>query len=74
MIGTVEINNWLKDFKGSTEYALIYNKYFKNPRSVRIVESDFYAISSGKVSTYDEFIKKYSKDIKVWLAFMLKVG
>ena len=58
-----EINNWLKEFKNSTEYALIYNKYFKNPRSVRIVESDFYAINSCKVSTYDEFIKKYSKDI-----------
>lgn len=58
-----EINHWLKDFKKSTEYALIYNKYFRNRRSQGIVESDFYANNSGKVSNYDEYIKKYSKDI-----------
>ncbi len=58
-----EIDAWLKDFKKSSKYALIYSKYFKNPRSVRIVESDFYAITSGKVSNYDDYIKKYSKDI-----------
>jgi len=58
-----EIDQWLKNFKKSTEYALIYNKYFKNPRSQRIVESDYYAINSGKVSTYDEYIKRYSKEI-----------
>lgn len=58
-----EIDNWLKEFKKSTEYALIYNKYFKNPRSVKIIESDFYAINSGRVSSYDEYIKKYSQDI-----------
>jgi len=58
-----EINNWLEEFKGSTQYALIYNKYFKNPRSVRIVESDYYAINSGKVSKYDDYIKRYSESI-----------
>lgn len=58
-----EIDNWLKIFKNSTEYALIYNKYFRNPRSVKIVESDYYAKNTGKVSSYDDFIKKYSKDI-----------
>ncbi len=59
----IEIDNWLKEFKGSLEYALIYNKYFKNPRSVRIVESDYYSKTTGKISGYDDFIKKYSKDI-----------
>lgn len=58
-----EINKWLSDFKNTTQYALIYNKYFKNPRSQRIVESDYYAINSGRVSNYDEYIKKYSKEI-----------
>ena len=59
-----EIDNWLKDFKKSAGYNIIYNKYFKNPRSVRIVESDYYySTSSGKVSKYDDYIKKYSEDI-----------
>lgn len=58
-----EINSWLKEFKNSPQYTAIYNKYFKNPRSVNIVESDYYAINSGKVSRYDAYIKKYSKEI-----------
>lgn len=59
-----EIDNWLKDFKKSAGYNIIYNKYFKNPRSVRIVESDYYySTSSGKVSKYDDYIKKHSEDI-----------
>ncbi len=58
-----EINKWLSDFKNSASYNMIYNKYFKNPRSLKIVESDYYAINSGRVSNYDEYIKKYSKEI-----------
>lgn len=58
-----EIDNWLKSFIKSIDYTLVYNKYFKNPRSVKIVESDYYSISSGKVSKYDDYIKKYSKHI-----------
>jgi membrane-bound lytic murein transglycosylase F len=58
-----EIDTWLREFKKSTKYALIYAKYFKNTRSVKIVESDYYAKNSGKVSSYDSYIKKYSKSI-----------
>lgn len=58
-----EIDTWLKDFTKSKKYALIYNKYFRNPRSVRIVGSDYYSNNSGKVSRYDDYIKKYSKEI-----------
>lgn len=59
----LEIDLWLKEFKKSTKYALIYAKYFKNKRSVKIVESDYYAKNSGKVSGYDNYIKKYSKNV-----------
>lgn len=58
-----EIDKWLVNFKKTAHYNIIYDKYFKNPRSVRIVESDYYSNSSGKVSQYDEYIKKYSKEI-----------
>lgn len=57
------IDAWLKDFKKSRKYSAIYDKYFSNPRSVKIVESDFYAKNSGKVSRYDDYIKKYSEGI-----------
>lgn len=57
------IDNWLKDFKNTLDYALIYNKYFKSHRSAKIVESEYYTITSGKVSAYDDYIKEYSKII-----------
>ncbi|MEE4197475.1 MAG: transporter substrate-binding domain-containing protein [Bacteroidales bacterium] len=57
----IAINNWLKNFKQTLDYALIYNKYFKSPRSAKIVESEYYTIASGKVSAYDDAIKKYSE-------------
>lgn len=58
-----EVDKWLLEFKKTKKYSLIYNKYFKNRRSVKIVESDFYAQNSGKVSVYDDYIKKYSDEI-----------
>jgi len=58
-----EIDTWLKEFRKSTKYAVIYNKYFRSSRSLHIVESDFYAKNSGKVSGYDDYIRKYSKKV-----------
>ncbi|MFC2137303.1 transglycosylase SLT domain-containing protein [Bacteroidota bacterium] len=57
------INNWINTFKHTTEYALIYNKYFRNDKSSRIINSEYYANLSGKVSAYDEWIKEHSKTI-----------
>jgi len=55
------VNNWLREFKKSLHFRIIYDKYFKNTRSTKIVSSDYYAITSGKVSLYDEYIKEYSE-------------
>jgi len=55
------INSWLIDFKKTTKYRNIYDKYFRNPRSVSIVNSEFYTIKRGRISKYDKEIKKYSK-------------
>jgi membrane-bound lytic murein transglycosylase F len=53
----------LEDFKKTLDYALIYNKYYKNRRSATIRKSDYYTVSSGKISPYDPIIKKYSNEI-----------
>lgn len=58
-----EIDTWLKDFKSTARYAVIYNKYFENQHSVSIVKSDYYALGSGKISRYDEIIKQESERI-----------
>lgn len=57
------INEWLRDYKKTLDYALIYNKYYKNRRSAIIQKSEYYTINSGKISSYDPIIKKYSNKI-----------
>jgi membrane-bound lytic murein transglycosylase F len=58
-----EINKWLVHFKKTREYKLIYAKYFQNNRSAQIVESDYYALASGRISAYDDYIKAYSEEL-----------
>ncbi len=58
-----EIDTWLEDFKSTRRYAVIYNKYFENQHSVSIVKSDYYALGSGKISKYDDVIKRESERI-----------
>lgn len=57
------INAWLSNFKSTVEYRLLYAKYFRNQRSAWMVQSDFYVLTSGKISPYDELIKKYSEEV-----------
>ena len=58
-----EIDSWLKEFKKTTKYALLYNKYFRNQRSSKIKASDYFSMTSGKISAFDAAIKKYSSQI-----------
>jgi len=57
------IDKWLIDLKKTKKYSFIYNKYFRNSKSVDIVQSEFFSINSGKISQYDDIIKQYSKEI-----------
>lgn len=55
-----ELNNWISTYKQTGEFALLYAEYFRNSRSGIIIKSDYYAINTGKISGYDEMIRKYS--------------
>jgi len=55
-----ELNRWIAAYKNTGSYALLYAKYFRNSRSSIIVKSDYYALNTGKVSRYDDMIRKYS--------------
>ncbi len=57
------IDEWLMVFKDTKKYSMIYRKYFRNKRSAEIIESDYFAISSGKLSPYDALFKEYSEEI-----------
>jgi membrane-bound lytic murein transglycosylase F len=55
-----ELNIWLTSYKKSMSYALLYAKYFRNSRSRSIVKSDYFTLNTGKVSRYDDLIRKSS--------------
>jgi membrane-bound lytic murein transglycosylase F len=58
-----QLNRWITSYKKTESYALLYAKYFKNSRSSIIVRSDYYALNTGKVSQYDDMIRKFSARI-----------
>lgn len=58
------LNEWIIDFRRTKLYAVIYHKYFKNYQvHTKRVESDYFAVSTGRISKYDHIIKMYSNDI-----------
>jgi membrane-bound lytic murein transglycosylase F len=57
-----EINTWMENFKKTAKYAVIYDKYFNGQNTGSLAQSD-YSMHRGRVSKYDETIRKYSKEI-----------
>ena len=54
---TDTISSWLNEFNSSLRSRLLYNKYFKNIRSKRIVNSQYNSYSGGQLSPFDDEIK-----------------
>lgn len=58
------VNDWIAKMKQSTDYYVIYNKYFKNRRAYRSrAKSDFLSTRSGRISRYDDVIKQYADSV-----------
>jgi membrane-bound lytic murein transglycosylase F len=58
-----EIDSWVKEFRLTSRYAILYNKYFQNRHTYGSIHSEYYALSSGKISGFDEIIKEESEEI-----------
>ncbi len=58
-----ELNRWIESYRKTQDYVLLYAKYFRNSRSNTIVKSDYYSLSTGKISQWDEMMKIVSSDI-----------
>lgn len=59
------VNSWLQRYKTTAEYSIIYQKYFDNSnKTARIVSSPYYSPKSGKISPFDNVLKKYSAVIE----------
>ncbi len=58
------LNNWINSTKKTSDYHVIYNRYYKNRRSIKKhISSDYFLNNTGKLSPYDDLIKKYAEDL-----------
>jgi membrane-bound lytic murein transglycosylase F len=58
------VNSWIDAMKTEADYNVIYNKYFENQKLFKKhVKSEYYSLESGKISEYDDLIKKHAVEI-----------
>jgi len=57
-----KINEWLSQMKRTTDFYVIYNKYYRNRRAFRErIRSDYYSLTGDKISPWDDLIKERAK-------------
>lgn len=54
------INEWMTEFTQSREYAMLYRKYYENPRVVFRAKSTMHSLGGGRVSAYDQYFRQYA--------------
>ncbi|WP_089682867.1 transporter substrate-binding domain-containing protein [Catalinimonas alkaloidigena] len=53
------VNAWLAEEKKGVDFYAIYNKYYKNrKRFRRRVNSEYFSLTGGKISAYDDLIQR----------------
>ncbi|MBT8292477.1 MAG: transporter substrate-binding domain-containing protein, partial [Eudoraea sp.] len=58
------IISWINEEKKSSDYYVVYNKYFENKRSFRRrAKSEFYSLNKNQISPYDRLIKEYAQEL-----------
>jgi len=58
-----KVNEWLSIYTSSAIYSSIYSKYYDNPYMAIIIKSDYFYATNGKLSVFDEQIKRESSQI-----------
>jgi membrane-bound lytic murein transglycosylase MltF len=58
-----ELNRWISSCRNTGSYAILHSKYFNTSWSSIILNSDYYANNTGRVSRYDDIIRKFSATI-----------
>jgi len=60
------VNLWIDEMKKNPAYYVIYNKYYKNRLAFRRrLDSDYFSLTGGQISKYDDLIKQYAKEINI---------
>jgi membrane-bound lytic murein transglycosylase F len=57
------IDQWISEYRKTSKYAILYNKYFQNRHANRNIHSEYYTLGSGKISQFDDVIRKESERI-----------
>jgi membrane-bound lytic murein transglycosylase F len=57
------IDKWIAEYRKTSKYAILYNKYFQNRHANRNIHSEYYTLGSGKISQFDDVIRKESERI-----------
>lgn len=55
------INSWWGGFQQTAHARLLHDRYFNNPRGLHAGQREFHSRKGGRISNYDDIIKKYSK-------------
>lgn len=57
------LDYWLKEFEKEKIYTVIYDKYFKDEKSILFSYDDEAEMQQGMISHYDQLIQRYAKRI-----------
>lgn len=58
-----KVNDWLIYYRSTAQFAVKFHKYFENRNNYANINHHYVSVRSGKISKYDDIIKKYSKQI-----------
>ncbi len=56
-----KVNDWLTYYRSSSQFAIRFHKYFEDRNNNANINHHYVTVHSGKISRYDEIIKKHSK-------------
>lgn len=56
------LNKWIAGFIQTKEYNRIFRKYFVSKKSAHLRDTEFHSVRGGKLSRYDDLIRKHSEE------------
>lgn len=58
-----KVNDWLQYYRATAQFNVKFNKYFEKRNNIANINHHYISVQAGKISKYDDLIKKYSKEI-----------
>lgn len=55
-----KVNDWLSYYRATVQFAVKFHKYFEDRNNYANINHHYVSVRSGRISKYDEIIKKHS--------------